>query len=386
MLKKEVLSGWEKEFNSSLIDSNVLSIALFSINKELIFANKAMTSLFTSKACDNLLNPTFDALLLLDNSRPLIFDGYLTIGNYSSINTSIYAQIFRKENKLLIIGGIIANQLIDQNKVVHKLNNDLNNLQRQLIKEKHVLNDTMNQLNKANDDLEKLNATKDRFISILGHDLRNPFNSLLGFSELLLTNIDNYDKQTIKKFAGIINDSSEQTFNLLNNLLEWSLVQRDKASFNPKIENLYNLIYETFILVNPLAEAKQIKIFMDIPQAIEADIDREMIKTIIRNLLSNAIKFTPENGEVHVYAKNEGKTVQIKISDNGLGMNEQTMESLFKIGVTKSQKGTNDEQGTGFGLLLIKEFVDIHKGTITVKSEIGKGSVFNINLPLLQNK
>ncbi len=386
MLKKIILSGWEKELNSSLIDSNVLSIALFSINKELIFANKAMSWLFKGKACDNLINPTFDELLLLDNSQTLIFDGYLTIGNYTSINTSISAQIFRKDNKLLIVGGVIANQLIDQNKIVHKLNHDLNNLQRELIKEKHVLSNTMDQLNKANDDLKQLNATKDRFISILGHDLRNPFNSLLGFSELLLTNIDHYDNETIKKFAGIINDSSEQTFNLLNNLMEWSVVQRDKAAFNPKIENLYNFIYETFILVNPSAKAKQIKIVMDIPQIIEAEIDREMVKTIIRNLLSNAIKFTPKNGEIHVSAKKEGKTVQIKISDNGVGMDEQTMESLFKIAVPKSQKGTNNERGTGFGLLLIKEFIDIHKGTITVKSEIGKGSIFIINLPLTQNK
>ncbi len=384
MLKKIILSGWETELNSSLIDSNVLSIALFSINKELIFANKAMTSLFTGKACDNLLNPTFETLLLLDNSQALIFNGYLTIGTYSSINTSIYAQIFRKDNKLLIIGGVIANQLIDQNKIVHKLNRDLNNLQRELIKEKNVLNKTMNQLNRANDALEKLNATKDRFISILGHDLKNPFNTLLGFSELLLTDIDNYDKKTIKEFAGIINDSSEQTFNLLNSLMEWSVVQRDKAAFNPKVENLYHLVYETFTLVNPSAKAKKINIIIDIPQIIEVEIDREMIKTIIRNLLSNAIKFTPENGEVRVYAKKDGKTVQITISDNGLGMNEQTMESLFKIGVTKSQKGTNGEHGTGFGLLLIKEFVDMHKGTITVKSEIGKGSVFIINLPLTQ--
>lgn len=213
---------------------------------------------------------------------------------------------------------------------------------------------------------KELNVTKDLFISILGHDLKNPFNSLLGFSELLLRNIDKYDMDTIRKYVGYINDASEHTFKLLSNLMEWSISQRDKVSFNPQIENLYTLIYETIALVNPMAEIKHIKIILDLPQKIVAEVDVEMIKTIIRNLLSNAIKFTHENGEVRVLVKKVNETVQIKITDNGLGMDSQTMESLFNIGESKSQKGTNDEQGTGFGLLLIKALVDIHKGTITV--------------------
>lgn len=235
---------------------------------------------------------------------------------------------------------------------------------------------------KTETELKEAIAVKDRFISILGHDLKNPFSSILGFSNLLLENIDKYDKEKIKKFAGIINNSSHQTFNLLNNLLEWSRSQRNKIPFNPEMTNLYEPIYDTYSLLNSSAAAKNIQIQLNIPEQINATLDVEMIKTVIRNLINNAIKFTPENGKITVSANKDHEKVQIEVADTGTGMNEKTKKSLFKIGDIKSMKGTNGEQGTGFGLLLCKEFIEKHNGTITVESELGKGSNFIVNLPL----
>jgi len=214
MMEEKIIFEWSKEFNHSIIDSDILFVALFSTNKELIFANKAISLLFKDDPCQNLINPTFDALLLLDNTIPLIFDGFLTLGDYSSISTSISAQIYRKENRLLIIGGVKANHLIDQNITMHNLNRDLSNLQRELIKEKHVLELTLNQLNKTNDDLNKHNANKDRFISILAHDLKSPFHSILGFLGLLIEKIHKDDTSEIEIQLSIINNVAQSTYNL----------------------------------------------------------------------------------------------------------------------------------------------------------------------------
>lgn len=230
--------------------------------------------------------------------------------------------------------------------------------------------------------LKELNATKDRFISILGHDLKSPFNSLLGFSEILMRSVETLDKDKIKKYVGFINNAAEQTFNLLNNILEWSINQQNKNAFHPTLENLYHLVYETYTLLNPLAIAKEIDIQINVSKQIDVMVDSEMIKTVIRNLLNNAIKFTPPNGSIQISVTTDNETVDIQISDTGVGMDQKIIDSLFKIDEFVSQKGTSGELGTGFGLLLIKDFVDKHQGSIIVKSEVGKGSIFIVKLPL----
>ncbi len=232
--------------------------------------------------------------------------------------------------------------------------------------------------------LEEANATKDRFISVLGHDLRSPFNTLLGFSDLLIRKVDKYDKEQLKTFASTIHTTAQHTYNLLINLLEWSKSQRDKIPFNPQTANLYTLAYETYMLLKESSEAKKIEIKLDIPEQLEIEADRDMVRTVIRNLLSNAVKFTRENGFIHVSVKETAQTVKIAISDNGTGMDETIKNSLFKIGETTSKKGTSNEKGTGLGLLLCKEFTDKHNGSIHVESEPGEGSTFIVTLPVKQ--
>lgn len=225
-------------------------------------------------------------------------------------------------------------------------------------------------------------ATKDRFISILGHDLRTPFNSLLGFSDILIKNIDKYDNEKTKKYLNYIHEASQHTYNLLNNLLEWSSSQQNKIPFTPQNVNIQNLIDEVYQQINHSAKAKKIEIILEKSENIYAKLDLEMIKTVVRNLVSNAIKFTHENGKIYISAKKNRKKLNIKIKDTGTGMSQKTINSLFKIDKTKSTEGTNGEKGTGFGLLLCKEFTDKHKGAIQVESQLGKGSSFTVILPL----
>jgi PAS domain S-box-containing protein len=246
-----------------------------------------------------------------------------------------------------------------------------------------------NQLSKTNllhtnKELEEAVATKDRFISILGHDLKSPFTSIMGFSDLIVNDNENYNLQDVRRFASLIHGSAKQAFNLLDNMLGWAKSQRDETPFNPKQTNLLEIIDETYSFVNNTAMAKNINLAKSVFEPIYVEVDKEMIKTVIRNLISNAIKYTHANGTIVISANKKENNVEIEVEDNGTGMNETTKNSLFKIGKTTSIKGTAGEKGTGFGLLLCKDFVDKHNGQIRVESQLGKGSRFIVTIPLQQ--
>jgi signal transduction histidine kinase len=199
---------------------------------------------------------------------------------------------------------------------------------------------------------------------------------------MLIKNLERYDKERIRRYVTTINESGKNTFKLLENLLQWARSQQDKIPFKPETNNLFFLAYETYMLVNQNAKDKLITIDLNVPEDINIEADSEMLKTIIRNLVSNAIKYTTENGKITITGKQTHNEAIIEITDTGIGMNEETKNSLFKIGGSHSKVGTKGESGTGFGLLLCKEFVEKHNGTISVESELGKGSSFTVRLPI----
>ena len=231
------------------------------------------------------------------------------------------------------------------------------------------------------------NKTKDKFFSIIAHDLKNPFNAMLGFSNELNENFDKYDKEEQKEFLGIIHKSIKNTYKLLDNLLLWSRSQKGDIVFNPERINLYLLANESNELLSQSAENKTIKIINQIPKNIYVDADKDMLSTIIRNLLSNAVKFTPKGGEITIKAhliiiKNNQAFTEITIEDNGVGISKEIQLKLFDISENASTQGTEDEKGTGLGLILCKEFVEKHSGKIWIESEIGKGSRFIFTIPV----
>lgn len=377
-----IFSKWTDEFSITLMQNNSFCIAIFSVDRELIFANNSMSALFKGEPYNSFINPTFDTLLLLDNSNPLIFDGFLTLGDYSSVNTSILVQIYRKENNLLIVGGVNASQLLEQNETMHQLNREISNLQRELIREKHNLENTLKQLNHANIKLKELNATKDKFFGIIAHDLRHPFNSILGFSDLLMKNIAKYDTEKINKFVETIHSSGQSAYNLLENLLEWSRAQTGNIEFKPEKFILENLFIDVITLSSTTAAAKNITINYEILDSLIVYADQNMLKTVMRNLIGNAIKFTKQNGNISVMAVLHNNEITVTVSDTGVGMDEIEMNKLFKTSEKVSTTGTAGEKGTGLGLLLCKEFVEKHDGKIWVESKAGKGSDFKFSLPI----
>jgi signal transduction histidine kinase/ligand-binding sensor domain-containing protein len=231
-------------------------------------------------------------------------------------------------------------------------------------------------------ELKELNASKDKFFSIIAHDLKNPFSTIIGFSEILEEDLSKQPDGRPKEFSRMIHASAVQTFRLLENLLEWANSQRGKVIFNPRKLKFIDILNEELHTLNDTASGKNIEITSVVPENLTILADKNMIKTIMRNLISNAIKFTRRNGKVTVKASVVNSTAEIEVSDNGIGMTKETMSKLFRIDANLSTLGTEKEKGTGLGLFLCKEFVEKHGGKIRIKSEPGIGSSFFFTIPL----
>lgn len=230
--------------------------------------------------------------------------------------------------------------------------------------------------------LHQLNADKDRFISILGHDLKSPFNNLLGLSELLTEDIRKLDIDEIESITNDINKTARTTYNLLEDILMWARTQQGKIPFKPQILSFRNIYMGILEILNSNANAKNITINYSARDEINIFADIDMLKTILRNLVSNAIKFTNKGGATNINAEENSGNVTISVSDNGIGIKPENLTKLFDISEVITTKGTANETGTGLGLLLCKEFVEKHGGKIWVESEIGKGSDFKFTLPI----
>jgi signal transduction histidine kinase/ligand-binding sensor domain-containing protein len=245
-----------------------------------------------------------------------------------------------------------------------------------------LLGNTNQQLNDTNEQLAVLNSTKDRFFSIIAHDLRNPFHVIRGFAEVLLNDLEKLPPEKTRRFIQLILTSSTSASNLLENLLQWSRSQTGRMSFEPVNLNLSTIVEETINLLEGDAQRKNIKLQSLIDQHMMAFADEHMLKTICRNLVSNAIKFTPENGTITIKSVIIDAQVEVTVADTGVGIPPEDIPKLFRIDTNITTKGTSNETGTGLGLILCKEFIEKHKGEIWVESEINKGSEFKFTLPL----
>jgi len=240
---------------------------------------------------------------------------------------------------------------------------------------------------KMNDELHNLNATKDKFFSIIAHDIKNPFNAILGFTSLLEANFTEWTDEMKLEIINMIHSSSKNLYQLLENLLQWSRSQRGIIEFKPERIELKVLLHSVIDLMKVTAEAKNIELTVILPKnELTITADRQMLDTILRNLIGNALKFTNRGGKVQVKVEAIVGFVMIKITDNGVGMQSALLQNLFRIDANFTTPGTNNEIGTGLGLILVKEFVEKHGGEIRVESIVGQGSVFYFTLPLAGEK
>ncbi len=235
---------------------------------------------------------------------------------------------------------------------------------------------------KLNTDLQESNAAKDKFFSIVAHDLKNPFNSLLVLTGLLIDDYDTFTEEERKQFIDQIKNSAENTYLLLQNLLEWASTQLGKTVIVKEKIDVSRISNEVITILRPIAKNKKIILESAIPQNTYAYADKNMISTIFLNLISNAVKFTPHQGNVKVLAEASNSHLEIQVADTGVGITPNNLQKLFRLDEKLQTVGTDKEKGTGLGLILCKEFVDKNNGKIWVESEEGKGSRFYFSLPV----
>ncbi|MEI6138375.1 MAG: PAS domain S-box protein [Mariniphaga sp.] len=240
-------------------------------------------------------------------------------------------------------------------------------------------------LHKKAAELHELNATKDKFFSIIAHDLKSPFQAIVGFSDLLVEKVRDEDYDGMDEYAGCILQSSKRAMDLLMNLMEWSRSQTGRMDFHPECFDLVEFLGDIIPLFDDIAGQKSISITRDYPPNAMVFADQAMISTVFRNLISNAIKFTQSGGKITLTIRPNHEGVFVSVEDSGIGIPQNMICKLFRIDQSYSTTGTNNEEGTGLGLILCKEFVEKHGGTIWVESEEGKGSTFNFTLPYKSN-
>lgn len=275
----------------------------------------------------------------------------------------------RVENELYLKN--IINQLKEANEKSDEYNKELNNFNLKL-KQKEL-------------ELLELNANKDRFFSIIAHDLKGPFQALLGYSSLLANDIESFSFEEISEFATNLHQSSNNLFKLLENLLHWSMVQRGNFQIEAKRLNISELVNHNLEIAKSRANHKGIILSTDISEEFIIFADENMINTVLRNLISNSIKFCNKNDKITISANKLNDKLEIKIADTGIGMSPELSAKLFRLDSKTSSIGTSGEHGTGLGLLLCKELVEKNQGKIWVESMLGKGTIMFFTVPLFLN-
>jgi signal transduction histidine kinase len=255
-----------------------------------------------------------------------------------------------------------------------------------LYKVKQGANNNLHMINEKvkmqNEQLQDLNATKDKFFSIIGHDLKGPLNSLTSFSSLLINHIESLSREEIQMLAKDFDKSLKNLYALLNNLLEWSRSQTGNIEFTPETFDIGSLLKENRDLLFAQAQNKKIGFLEEMNGRVAVKAHRHSLNTVVRNLVSNSIKFTPEGGVIKLGIKQNRRDVLVSVADTGVGMSPDVISKLFRLDAKHTTKGTANEKGTGLGLILCKDFVEKNGGKLWVESEEGRGSVFYFTVPL----
>ncbi|MFC2110994.1 ATP-binding protein [Bacteroidota bacterium] len=358
------------ESYKALVDNSLVGIYI-SQNNQIKFCNQQFSRIFGYTNAEELYDKNIFELInedyhlkvreeinfrrLNSNSSNFSIQGIKKDG--SNFYFEVFSQIIQFSGESAIHGSIID------------------------ITEKKLFQD---RLKESEQKLKDLIRTKENFYSIIAHDLKNPFNTIVGFSNLIIDEINEMSKDEIFEVVQMINKTGVETMNLLINLLDWSRTQTGSLKLNPTFFDINEILELNLQLLFSQATNKEIEIYTDIPEPTVVYADKNIVNTILRNLISNAIKYTHKSGEIEINAQNREKDVEISIIDNGIGITEEIKSKLFTLDLEKTIDGTNNEKGTGLGLMICKEFVEKSNGKISVKSEAGKGSTFSFSLPSKQ--
>lgn len=347
---------WMKDPNGVYLWCNALFADFFGVQ---------ITNILGKTDYDNVSRKQADVFRNQDNKvvlegKPAKFEEIVVVGDktvyFETIKTPVY------DNKGSLIGVLGVAHDITKRKINEK------------------------ELIESEKRLQELNASKDKFFSIISHDLKTPFNSILGFSHLMIDEINDSEYENVKKYAEIISKSSVQAVELVSNLLEWARLQTGKVNHTPKTFKIERLIHEVVGLLTPAAQIKSISLLPLLPMSLTVFADMSMVAAILRNVVSNAVKFTHPHGKIAISVIEETDRVIVKIKDNGVGMDSEIIEKLFRIDESFSTHGTKNEQGSGLGLVISKEFAQKNGGDLWIESEAGKGTSVYLSLPVGKNE
>ena len=284
---------------------------------------------------------------------------------------------------LIVIFGIVYLKISQLRKQSEKLEEIVAKRTTEILNKNDLLNTQASALEQKNYQLKNLNSTKDKLFSIISHDLRSPFNAILGFHSLLVSNYSEYTETERQKMIGQVHSASNKVYELVENLLNWARIQTGSIQHSPVRFDVKNEILGKCDLYGKIAEIKGISLKHQLFDKLEAFADINLLKTVLRNLINNAIKFTPAGGNILITAMRDNQFIEISVIDSGIGMTRKKIETLFSLEKTRTKNGTDGEKGSGLGLVLCKEFVEKNKGTITVVSQPGKGSTFSFTVPAM---
>jgi len=376
-----ILRDTQDKFKNLFTD---LKDAVYETTLDGIFVdmNPAGLELFKVRSLEELNNINAIQFYLNEDERSKIINlleknGYLkdyeinikkSTGEVATVIETSLA-IKDSSGKIIAYRGILRD-ITEQKKNEGKL--------KQLIERLEYVN---NQLKISEEELKNTNASKDKFFSIIAHDLRSPFSSLLSFSEFLIEDIDELSKEEIKSFAEKIHESAKNVFTLLENLLQWSKIQSGKIPYQPSNFNISFKINQVTALLTDNAVNKKIHIVNEVSPNAVVFADEDMIFSVIQNLLSNAIKFTNEGGSVVFRSLIKASSIDISVTDSGVGIKEEDLPKLLRIDVHHTTYGTKDEKGSGLGLIICKEMIERNRGKMHVESKVEVGTTFTFTLP-----
>ena len=386
-----------------LIDNIIHNVSVLSEHKVIdCIADEAVNKAFETGEVIELSNDFKDTLLLTSEFTkaytwvlPLIV-GQEKIGVLKIENLHIGISEFHAELSVFVnyASIILKNEILGHTKLKEAYNELYKEVEIRKETEKALQNsneeyeatneellESLEEIRTLNEKLTNINTTKEKLLSIIAHDLRNPLFTVLEFSDLLIKKANSFSTDQIVKCLHNIHDSTLHTFKLLENLLEWSRSQTGRLEFKPENIAVKNLINDAIDIASSQANKKSIEISYAAENESTVFVDKNMINTVLRNLLINAIKFTNRNGKIIIKIQSQQNHTLFSVCDSGVGMSQEAISKIFKITETVKTLGTENEKGTGLGLLLCKEFVENHNGKIWVESELGKGSNFCFSIP-----
>lgn len=377
----------------NLMDSLIGGIIFEDVNAKIVHVNKSLCDLFYLGNCYKKWPNQESAVLL--NTISQRFEDPLTFLSMISELSLTRKAIKQSEYNLLdgrtleidyipvYVGNEYNGRLWHFLDITDRVNADaeLKKNQVLLVKRTEELIKVNEKLRTSEKELRKSNAEKDRFFSIIAHDLRYPFSPILGFSEMLAEEAENLTPAEIVDYANAIHNSSKSLYKLVENLLQWSRVQSGRMNIEPVLFNLFDMVRDNITVYSGQALAKGVKIVCDLGKHINVYADPNTIETVLRNLISNAVKFTENTGTVIIQASEEDDIVTISVQDTGVGIKKSDIDKLFRIDNQFSTPGTENEKGTGLGLILVKDFVELNKGNIFVESKPGLGTKISFTLP-----